>query len=178
MSIEADPSVPVAGHDDRLPRRYLRVLALALGVVGMDQATKLWATSSLSGGESVAVLGDLLGFRLIYNPGAAFSIGTEITWVFTLVAAIAVVAIIRTARKVRSRLWAVALGLVLGGAATHLLDRLFRAPGFARGHVVDFIDYAGLFVGNVADLSLVAGGLLIVVLYLRGVGIDGGRAER
>jgi len=106
------------------------------------------------------------------------SIGTEITWVFTLVAAIAVVAIIRTARKVRSRLWAVALGLVLGGAATHLLDRLFRAPGFARGHVVDFIDYAGLFVGNVADLSLVAGGLLIVVLYLRGVGIDGGRAER
>ncbi|MGI5216057.1 signal peptidase II, partial [Plantactinospora sp. CA-290183] len=147
-------------------------------VVVVDQATKFWATSALSGGRSIPLLGDLLGLRLIYNPGAAFSIGTGVTWIFAIIAAVAVVAITWVARRVGSRAWAVALGLVLGGATTHLLDRLFREPGFARGHVVDFIDYAGFFIGNVADISLVVGGVLTVGLYLRGIGIDGRRSDR
>jgi signal peptidase II len=64
----------------------------------------------------------------------------------------------------QSRLRAIALALMLGGATTHLLDRLFRPPGFARGHVVDFIDYNGWFVGNVADIALVGGAILLVLL--------------
>ncbi|MBM0205377.1 signal peptidase II [Micromonospora sp. STR1s_5] len=84
-------------------------------------------------------------------------------------AAAAVVAVTVVAWRVASRAWAVALGLVLGGAVTHLLDRLFREPGFARGHVVDFIDYAGFFVGNVADIALVVGVGIIMLLNVRGI---------
>ncbi len=177
QQVETGSAAPEAERTTGRPRWYPRVLGLALAVLVVDQLTKRWATSALSDGGRVAVLGDLLGLRLLYNPGAAFSIGTGVTWIFTIIAAVAVAAITRAAWKVRTGGWALALGLVLGGATTHLLDRLFREPGFARGHVVDFIDYAGFFVGNVADISLVVGGALIVVLYLRGVGIDGRRGD-
>ncbi|MBF9133627.1 signal peptidase II [Plantactinospora sp. S1510] len=177
QQVEAGSSVPAAEAATGRTRWFPRVITLALVILVVDQLTKLWATSALSDGGSVPVLGDLLSLRLLYNPGAAFSIGTGVTWVFTIIAAVAVAAITRAAWKVRTGAWALALGLVLGGATTHLLDRLFREPGFARGHVVDFIDYAGFFVGNVADLSLVVGGGLIVALYLRGVGLDGRRGD-
>jgi signal peptidase II len=153
---------------NRTSRLFLGVLALAAGLVAVDQLTKWWAESELTGQAPINVIGELIRFRLTYNPGAAFSIGTEFTWVLTIIAAAAVVAIIYIARRVASRAWAVGLGLVLGGAFTHLLDRLFREPGFARGHVVDFIDY-GPFVGNVADIALVVGVALIFVLNLRNV---------
>lgn len=149
------------------------VLVIAAVVVAVDQASKHWAESALSGGQTVPVIGELLGFRLLYNPGAAFSIGAEFTWLFTVASAAAVVAITIIARRARSRWWAVALALILGGATTHLLDRLTRDPGFGRGHVVDFIDYAGLFVGNVADIALVVGVSLAVLLQLRGVSLAG-----
>ena len=119
------------------------------------------------------MIGDLIRFVLVYNPGAAFSIGTEFTWVLAVLAAGAVIGIAWFAWSVRSIGWTVALGLVLGGAATHLGDRLFREPGFGRGHVVDFIGYGNLFVGNVADIAIVAAAGLIVLLTLRGVGVDG-----
>lgn len=151
----------------RMSRLFPMVLALAAGVVAVDQLTKWWA-EGLAGRAPINVIGELLRLRLTYNPGAAFSIGTEYTWVLTLFAAAAVVAISYLARRVASRAWAVGFGLMLGGAATHLLDRLFREPGFARGHVVDFIDY-GPFVGNVADIALVVGVALIFVLSLRNV---------
>jgi signal peptidase II len=93
--------------------------------------------------------------------------------VFTGVAAAAVVVLAWLSGRVRSRGWAISLGLMLGGATTHLLDRLFREPGFGRGHVVDFIDYNGWFVGNVADIALAFGAVLAVLLSLRGVGMDG-----
>lgn len=156
---------------------WLLVTVAAL-VVAIDQATKFWAVSTLSRGETVPVIGDLIGLRLTYNPGAAFSIGAEHTWVFTVVTAVAVVAIGIVVRRVRSRWWAVALGLVLGGAFTHLLDRLLREPGPGRGQVVDFIDYYGLFVGNVADIALVVGVSLAVLLQLRGVRLDGATSSK
>ncbi|MFY1691063.1 signal peptidase II [Plantactinospora sp. WMMB782] len=173
--VEAGSSMPETGRAVGAVRWYPQVLTLAVVIVLVDQVTKYLAVAALSDGGVVPVLGDLLSLRLLYNPGAAFSIGTGVTWVFTIIAAVAVLAITRAAWKVRNRAWAIALGLVLGGATTHLLDRLFREPGFARGHVVDFIDYAGFFVGNVADISLVLGGVLIVLLYLRGIDIDGRR---
>jgi signal peptidase II len=108
---------------------------------------------------------------LTYNAGAAFSIGTDYTWLLTGFTAVAVVVISLVARRAARRSWAIALALILGGATTHLLDRLFREPGPARGRVVDFIDYAGFFVGNVADIALVAGVALAVLLQLRGVGL-------
>lgn len=149
-------------------RLYGMMLVLAAVVLVVDQLTKLWAVSTLSDGERVAVIPPLIHFRLLYNPGAAFSLGTGATWVFALAAAAAVVGILYTARRLASPGWALVLGMLLGGAVSHLGDRLFREPGFARGHVVDFIDY-GPFVGNVADIALTCGCVAMVLISLRGV---------
>jgi signal peptidase II len=167
-------TVPAAGR--RGSRLFVLVLVLAAVLVVLDQLTKWWAVAELTGRAPIDVIGDLLQLRLTYNPGAAFSIGTEYTWVLTLIAAAAVVAIIYVSRRVQSRAWAIGLGMMLGVAFTHLLDRLFREPGFMRGHVVDFIDY-GPFVGNVADIALVGGVALILVLSLRNIPMAGPAAE-
>lgn len=166
---------PKIEADDRgLALRSFRwVLGIAAVVLVIDQITKAWAVSALTGRKPIQLIGEMLQFRLVYNPGAAFSIGTDFTWIFAVAAAGTVAAIVYYARRVRSQAWAVTLGLLLGGATTHLLDRLFRDPGFARGHVVDMIDYNGFFVGNVADIALFAGAVMVMILGLRGIGIDG-----
>ncbi|GGB96970.1 signal peptidase II [Cellulomonas carbonis] len=157
-------------------RRLLGLLlGLALVVLVVDQLTKVWAVASLSEGERIPVVGDLLGLTLLYNPGAALSIATGMTWVFTVAAVAVTVVVLRIATRLGSRAWAVALGLLLGGAVGNLLDRLLREPGFAVGHVVDFIAYGELFVGNVADIAIVVAAGLIVLLSMRGVGVDGSR---
>jgi signal peptidase II len=171
VSVGTNQPVPVAGGGIRKLR--LIVFGLAAVILIADQTTKWWAVSELAEGRSISVIGDLLQFRLLYNPGAAFSIGEGFTWVFTGVAALIVVAVAINAWRVRSLGWSIGLGLVLGGATTHLLDRLFREPAFARGHVVDFIDYAGFFVGNVADIAIVLGAIMLAVLNLRGIAVNG-----
>ncbi|MFC7405367.1 signal peptidase II [Georgenia alba] len=159
-------------------RRRLLVLLLGLTVViaAVDQVTKFVAEARLSEDRVVPILGDLLGFQLVHNPGAAFSIATGMTWVFTIVMVVVAVAVLRVARKLGSTTWAVALGLLLGGCLGNLYDRLFRDPGFAVGHVVDFINYNGWFVGNVADIAIVAAAILIALLALGGREVDGTRA--
>jgi signal peptidase II len=150
-------------------RLYGRMIVLAVVVLLVDQISKVWAISALSGGEHITVIPQLIQLRLLYNPGAAFSMGVGVTWVFALTAAGAVAGILYAGRRLRSPAWTVALGGLLGGAASHLLDRLLRPPGFGRGQVVDFIDYGGLFVGNVADIALVGSCVLLVLLSLRGI---------
>jgi signal peptidase II len=160
-------------------RRLLTVLAsLTLGVLVIDQATKAWALSALQPGVRTDVVGDLLGLTLIRNPGAALSLATGMTWVLTVIAVVVVVVVVRASRRIGSRGWAVALGLLLGGAIGNLVDRFFREPGPARGHVVDFIAYGNLFIGNVADIAIVGAAGLIVVLAARGIGLDGAREAR
>lgn len=154
-------------------RLYGLMLALAAVVLTADQVSKLWAVSALSDGRRITVIPHLIALRLLYNPGAAFSIGTGATWVFALAAAAAVVGILYAGRRLGSRAWAAGLGVLLGGATSHLLDRLLRAPGFARGHVVDFIDYNGFFVGNIADIALTGGVAVLILLGLRGIPLDG-----
>lgn len=150
-------------------RLYAVTIGLALLVILADQGSKLWAESNLVVGESTPVVGDLIRFQLIYNPGAAFSIGTGFTWIFTIIAGLAVIALAIFAWRVTSRAWAIVLGLLLGGAATHLGDRLFREPSFGQGHVVDFIAYGTFFIGNVADIVIVGCGVAGVILMARGV---------
>ena len=161
----------------RASRRGSIGVLVAVAVVGysLDQLSKQWALSALEPGEARHLLGSLLQLRLTFNPGAAFSIATGQTWILTIVVVIAVVVILRAVRRIGSRGWAVALGLLLGGAVGNLGDRLFRDPGFAQGHVVDFIDYAGFFVGNVADIAIVAAAVLVALLSLRGIALDGTR---
>ncbi|HEY3436911.1 MAG TPA: signal peptidase II [Actinotalea sp.] len=163
----------------RVTRRplVLTLFLLALVVFAVDQLTKVWAVANLSGAERTPLLGDLLGLSLLYNPGAALSFATGMTWVFTVAAVVVTVVIVRVANRLGSRGWTVALGLLLGGALGNLADRLLRQPGFARGHVVDFIAYGRLFVGNVADIAIVTAAVLVVLLTLRGIGVDGRRGE-
>ncbi len=140
----------------------------------LDQATKVWALDALEPGVSRPLVGDLLQLTLVFNPGAALSIGNGMTWVLTILVAVVSVVIVRASRRLGSTLWAVTLGLTLGGALGNLVDRLFRDPGFARGHVIDFIDY-GVFVGNVADIAIVGAAGLAVVLAMKGIQINGTR---
>ena len=129
-------------------------------------------------GEPVDVFGSLIRLNLIRNPGAAFSIGNGATWVLTLIAFGVLVVIVRHgAPASAAAAWAWALGLLLGGALGNLIDRIFREPGPGRGHVVDFIDYFGLFIGNVADIAIV-GAAGIGVLALRGIASTAGARAR
>jgi signal peptidase II len=158
--------------------RRLRRFLLAVALVGLaaDQVTKALAVALLTPGEPVPVVGELLQLVLLRNPGAAFSFATGATWIFTIIAAVVVVAVLRVSRKLGSRAWALALGLLLAGATGNLVDRLVRAPGFARGHVVDFLALPNWPVFNVADSMICCAAVLIVVLALRGVEVDGRRA--
>lgn len=160
----------------RTRRLVALLLALAAVVVLVDQLTKEWALAHLTEGVREPLVGDLLGLTLVFNPGAALSIATGATWLFTLAAVGVTVVIARVAPRIGSLGWAVGLGLLLGGALGNLLDRLLRPPGFAVGHVVDFIAYLDWFVGNVADVAIVVAAGLIILLSLRGVGVDGRRA--
>lgn len=153
--------------------RYLRLLwVLAAAVLLLDQLTKVWALEALADGTRRALLGSVLGLRLVFNPGAAFSFANSQTWLLTVVALAVVVFVLRVSRRLGSRAWTVALALVLGGASGNLVDRLLRAPGVGRGHVVDFIDY-GVFVGNVADIAIVVAAALIMWLSVTGRELEG-----
>lgn len=147
----------------------------AVFAYGFDQLTKLWVTSTMIEGERISVLPPLLHWYYIRNSGAAFSIGENVTWVFTIVMAAVSVVILFQLRRLGSVWWALALGLLLGGALGNLTDRLFREPSFAMGHVVDFIQLPNFAIFNIADSAVVSGVVIICLLTLRGIGLDGSR---
>lgn len=147
----------------------LYLVPVAVIVFVLDQLSKVWAEKSLEVGEAAKpFIGSLIQLRLIYNPGAALSMASGMTWILTAISLAVVVFIVAMANRFVSKGWVLTLGLLLGGALGNLYDRLFRDPGFPQGHVVDFIDY-GPFVGNVADIAIVAAAILIGILTLRGV---------
>lgn len=172
----------IAAHDEpdqppqpTEPRHRLFALLAAAAVVvyAADQVTKAWALHALEPSEPVDLIGSLIRLHLIRNAGAAFSIGNGATWLLTLIACGVLVFIVLTARRLGSTGWAWALGLLLGGSLGNLTDRMLRAPGPGRGHVVDFIDYFGWFIGNIADVAIVTAAVVIGIQALRGVGVDG-----
>nr|WP_275041845.1 signal peptidase II [Nocardiopsis potens] len=151
------------------------VLAVAAVSLALDFATKELVLARFQPGERLPVVGELLQITLIFNPGAAFSIGTGMTWVFSLITIGVAGYIIGMSRKLRSLPWGVSLGLILGGALGNLVDRLFRPPAPLHGHVVDWIQLPHWPVFNLADSSLVVGSALAVLLAFRGINIDGTR---
>jgi signal peptidase II len=154
------------------------LLCVAAGVLALDLLSKLLAVRHLSDREPIDLLGGLLTLRLVRNPGAAFGMAQGLTLVLTAIAVVVVVVILRMARRLHSAWWAVALGLVLGGALGNLVDRLFRAPSPGRGHVVDFLELPRWPVFNLADSAIVVAGLLMVLLSARGVPHDRARRPR
>ena len=151
------------------------LFAVAVAVVVIDQVTKILAVEHLSETRAVPLIGSFISLQLTYNPGAALSFASGSTWVFTIIAIVVAVVVIRISSRIGSRWWAVCLGLLLGGAVGNLIDRLFREPGFAVGHVVDFINYNGWFIGNVADIAIVLAAVGIALLAIFGIETDGTR---
>lgn len=168
-------STPAPAPDESQGRSRLFALLVGVGVLTLvlDQGSKVWALAALTPGEPRDLLGPVLRLNLIRNPGAAFSLGDGVTWLLTLVALGIVVWVGRAAIRVGHGAWAVTLGMLLGGAIGNLVDRILRAPGFGRGHVVDFIDYFGLFIGNVADIAIVLAAGVGAVLAIRGIPLEG-----
>lgn len=146
------------------------MLALAAAVAALDQGTKLWALARLAGRPPVVLPGGWVELWLVSNPGAAFSFGMGATWVFTVFAAAVVVIVPWLAARARFRGQQAVLGLLLGGVVGNLLDRLVRAPGPGSGRVIDFIDYHGWVVGNIADIAIVASACLLIVRALTAPG--------
>jgi signal peptidase II len=180
----ADPAAGAAAGGGRhagargRPRRIGLLVGVALFVIAADVISKAIVVAKMATHPPIRLLGGLLTITLTRNGGAAFSIGTSMTIVFTAIALGVIVYILRTARNLRSIGWAIALGLLLGGATGNLLDRIFRAPAPFQGHVVDWIQLPHWPVFNLADSSIVCAGVLVVLLALRGIRLDGTRTAQ
>jgi signal peptidase II len=152
------------------------VLGAAVVVWVADLLAKEWVIAHMAEGEQRAVLGELLQWHFVRNPGAAFSFAAGSTWIFTILAAAVVVFIVTQLRSIRSVLWAVAFGCLLGGTLGNLTDRLTREPGFFVGHVVDYIQVWGFpAIFNIADIFIVSSMIGVVLLVLLNIGLDGVR---
>ena len=143
-------------------RRPLLILGLVVGIVLLDQLTKAWVVASLADGP-LSIIGDRVELRLSRNPGGAFSILTGFTPLLAVLAAIVAIVLVRVAQRAKDPVMVVALSLVLWGALGNLTDRLFRAPGFLRGEVVDFVRIGAFPSFNVADSAVTIGAVLLLL---------------
>jgi lipoprotein signal peptidase len=192
---QPDPGQPGAGQPDtarpdgrrqRSPRLGI-VLGVAVLVLAADIVSKVIVVATLSDRHClvgnfvpspapVRLLGGALTLCESRNPGAAFGIGgTSTTIVFTAIAVGVIIFIVRTSRQIYSLPWAIALGLLLGGATGNLTDRIFRSPGPLRGWVVDWIQLPHWPVFNLADSAITCGAVLMVLLAAQGRRLDGTR---
>ena len=155
----------------------ITVAAIAAVVLAADQFVKYLTIEHLPLHEAMPVLGEFLQWYYVRNPGAAFSLGSEVTWIFTIALVIVAVAICWKAFGLQSRLWAVVFGGLLGGVLGNLTDRLFREPGFGVGHVVDMISMPWMLpaIFNVADIFIVCGMVSVALLVVLGLRFDGTR---
>ncbi|MFC5280545.1 signal peptidase II [Arcanobacterium canis] len=155
-------------------RNFLAAMFVGVILVVIDFATKQWALSALSDGHTVSLIGDIIGLKLIFNSGAAFSFLNGHTWIFTLLATGAVLALPVVVWKNKPMSIKLTVAAIWAGALGNLIDRLFREPGFPQGHVVDFIKYGNLFIGNFADIVLVVAVVILIVMLGREDARQGG----
>lgn len=165
-------------------RRHRRALVLlfsaAVTLFLLDQLVKWWVVTNLPEGKPVAIMGEFLQFVFVRNPGAAFSLASGATWIFTVIALVVGGVILWFSRRIASYQWALFLGLLLGGTLGNLTDRLFREPGFPQGHVIDFISTPWMMpaIYNIADIAIVSSMVLFLWVTLRGTAPDGTRSPR
>lgn len=149
--------------------------AVGLLVLALDQLTKILALHYLEPNDPVDVIGSLLRFNLIRNSGAAFSLGSDYTPVISVIQISVAAAVVWLSRRLGSTGWAVAFGLLFGGAVGNITDRIFREPSPFHGHVVDFLQLPHWAIFNVADMAVTAAAVLLIVQTLRGIHLDGTR---
>ena len=175
LSQSASAGPEGSGARRRLSRRTVLWTIAAIGAViaVIDQITKNWAVDSLPLLEPQPFIGEILQLTLLYNSGAAWGMGSEITPVVTCLQLVIVAGVILFAVKaVRSPWYTAALGLIMGGALGNIHDRLLREPGPFRGAVVDFLELPNWPVFNIADMAVVGGATMIVALGVFGVASD------
>lgn len=150
-------------------RAIATVLGLGALVVSLDQLTKDIALTALEPGKSVPFIGELLKFYLIRNDSAAFSIGNGQTWIFTVISALATLAILWFGPRAKTLSWRITAGFLLGGVVGNLIDRVFREPGFPNGHVIDFLQLPfGFPIFNLADSVIVLTMSIVMFRIIRG----------
>lgn len=164
-----------AGSAPVAPKRTAVAVAVLVLAYLLDQGSKLWVEKTMTLGQTVDVLPGLLHWHYVLNPGAAFSIGEDVTWVFTLIQAVVAVVTVVLILRVRSLPWALALGGLAGGVLGNLTDRLFRPPSFGQGHVVDMIWVPDFAVFNVADSFICCAMAAVCLLVFTGRRVDGTR---
>ncbi len=162
-----------AGSGTRSWRLPLLFGVVGLLILGLDQLTKVLALRHLTPGEPVEVIGSLLKFNLIRNPGAAFSLGSDFTPVISAIQIIVAIGVVWLSRKLGSIGWAVAFGLLFGGAVGNITDRIFREPSPFHGHVVDFLQTPHWAIFNIADMAVTSAAILLIIQTLRGIKLDG-----
>ena len=141
----------------------------------MDQGVKQLMLNWMEPGVPQPVIGDWFRFYLLFNPGAAFSMGENLTWVFTAIQLAFVLGALWFGPRMTSKWEALGLALIAGGALGNLIDRLFRDPGFWFGHVVDYISVGNFAVFNLADVSITVG---VVVFILGTIATEMKEGER
>ncbi|NYI55792.1 signal peptidase II [Corynebacterium tuberculostearicum] len=140
------------------------IAAVVIAVALVDQAVKQIMLSTLTEGEPLPVIGDWFRFTLLFNPGAAFSMGGEgSTWLFTTIQLVFVLGVAIAAPRITHSGQAVGLALIAGGALGNFADRIFRAPGFWFGHVVDYISVGSFAVFNIADAAITCGVVVFII---------------
>lgn len=160
----------------RLRIRVAVFACIAAVALAVDQLTKALALRLLGETVSIRLIPGLLGLRLVHNPGASLGLGSNVTWIISLIALVASIAMVWAVVRTISMKWTVALGFAFAGGVGNLIDRVAYADGFLNGKVVDFIDY-GWSVGNVADIFLMGAGIGIVALVVFGEPFDAGSLE-
>lgn len=145
-----------------------KLYGVAVLVIIIDQITKEIAVSGLRDGPIDGPLGTSL--RLIFNQGAAFSLGEGFGPVFGVLAIIVSIAMFWIVRNFERQSVVLGLGLVAGGAIGNVIDRAFREgnDGFLGGAVIDFLEIAPWYpVFNIADVAVVGGGIVVAILGSR-----------
>ena len=145
-----------------------RLFSLACLVWALDFLTKNWAIENLAGAPR-KIIGEFLKLTLLRNPGAAFSMATGFTIVFTSISIAVAIFITRFAPRITSPWWAYVAGLVLGGVFGNLTDRIFREPGFLYGHVIDWIELPHWPIFNIADSAIFIAAAIAILLTIKNV---------
>lgn len=171
---QVEQAAPTA---DKKRRAMITLAVTAVTILLIDQLTKMWAVARLENQPPIEVLGQFFQLTFVRNPGAAFSLGAGSTLIVSLLALVIVGVLLLRARNLASVWWAVAMGGMIGGALGNLIDRVFRAPGPFRGHVVDFLALPNWPIFNVADMAVVGSAILMVVLVALGIEMDGTRTR-
>jgi signal peptidase II len=144
-------------------RAWRAPVAIALAVIALDQLTKHWAVTSLGTDREIDLFWTLR-LNLAFNNGMAFGQGQGFGPVIAVIATVVIVYLLVSLQTEASMMGTIGMGLLIGGAAGNLIDRLFRGDdGFLQGGVVDFIDLQWFPIFNIADIAINVGALLLII---------------